>query len=119
MLCAYPIEMMLGVTPNSLEEGSTYWKIYRALKAWAGMTSPFTVVDPAVELGLLAGAGRAYLVLTNHSEEGKEGRVRMAGNAGRVSRLSADGCQPVEVKDGGFAYRLDGFSGTVYEVTGL
>jgi hypothetical protein len=47
----------------------------------------------------------------------KEGWVQMARGAGQVSRLSEEGYQPVEVKDGGFIYRLDGFSGAVYEVS--
>ena len=118
-LCAYPIEMMLGITPNALEEGASYWKIYQALKTWAGMSSPFTVDDPAVEVSLLAGAGRAYVVLTNHSAAVKEGLVHIAGQAGQASALGPDGRRSVEVKDGGFPYRLEGFSGVVYEVSGL
>lgn len=113
-LCAYPIEMMLGATPNALEERSSYWRLYWALKEWAGIHSPYVVADPAVEVGLLSGVGRSYVVLTNHSSQTVEGQV--VGAARQVTMLGADGPVAVQLQDGGWRYRLEGFSGTIYGV---
>ena len=118
-LCAYPIEMMLGVTPNALEEETNYWKIYRALKTWAGVRSPYTVTAPQVEVGLLSSSQRDYVVLVNHSASPKEGRVAVTGNARKilkVEHLTPAGRKAISPQATGFEYHLEGFSGTVFEV---
>ena len=115
-LCAYPIEMMLGVTPNALEEDTHYWKLYRALKTWAGVRSPYAVTAPQVEVGLLSGSQRDYVVLVNHSASTKEGRVAVTGSALKVEQLTPDGRKSVSLQATGWEYHLEGFSGTVFEV---
>ena len=116
-LCAYPLEMMLGVTPNAFEGSSPYWKIYRALKGWAGIHSPYTVTDPQVEVGLLYGKGHDYVVLVNHAAGVNEGQVAVNGKASQVNLLEPAGQKQVSLKDGGWAYCLEGFSGAIFEVT--
>ena len=115
-LCAYPIEMMLGVTPNALEEDTHYWKLYRALKTWAGVRSPYAITAPQVEVGLLSGSQRDYVVLVNHSASTKEGRVAVTGSALKVEQLTPDGRKSVSPQATGWEYHLEGFSGTVFEV---
>lgn len=115
-LCAYPIEMMLGVTPNVFEENSSYWKIYRGLKAWADIHSPYTLQDPDVEVGLLSGPGRDYIILVNHSPNEKEGRLLTETSVRGVEFLTPQGRKPASLVKGGWDYHLDGFDGVVMEI---
>jgi len=115
-LCVYPLEMMLGVTPNALEEESNYWKLYRALKTWAGVRSPYAITAPQVEVGLLSGSQRDYVVLVNHSSSAKEGRVAASGNVFKVEQLTPDGRKSISPQATGWEYHLEGFSGTVFEI---
>ena len=101
-LCAYHLEMMLGVTPNALEEETNYWKIYRALKTWAGVRSPYAVTAPQVEVGLLSGSQRDYVVLVNHSASSKKGRVAVSWNALKVEQLTPDGRKSISLQATGW-----------------
>ena len=115
-LCAYPIEMMLGITPNAFEGQSSYWKIYRALKIWASIQSAYIVTDPQVEVGVLTGLGRDYVILVNHSPDEKEGHLEVVPNIGKVEILTPQGRLPADLVEHGWAYQLEGFSGVVMEV---
>lgn len=115
-LCAYPIEMMLGITPNAFEGGSPYWKIYRALKHWADIHSTYDVNDPQVELGLLSGQELDYVVLVNHTSVVKEGRLVTIKNPIKVDLLQPTARQAVVLKDKAWDYHLEGFSGIIFEV---
>lgn len=114
VLCAYPIEHMLGLTPNAFEDSSSYWRLYRALKSAAGIQSPFSVDHPDVEVGCLSGEGRDYVVLANHSPHTLRGTVVTSRGKGRIAQILPDGPQPVGEGDS-WPYELAGFTGTLFE----
>ncbi len=69
VICAYPLEYALGSTANAFEKPGNCQRLYRGLKALAQIQSPFSVADPAIELGWLLGQDRDYVTLINHSSD--------------------------------------------------
>ena len=69
LLCAYPLESGLAVRPGVFEAPEETWRLYRALRQWAGVTPRFETDHPSVEVGALTGPGRGYAVLASHSPE--------------------------------------------------
>ena len=115
MLCAYPLELMVGATPNSLEAGSPFWRLYRALKGFAGIRSPFSVERPEVEVGWLSGAGRDYVILVNHAPATVNGSVLTSRGEGTVTHVLPEGARPVDYAGEAWPFELPGFTGTLYE----
>ena len=115
VLCAYPIEHMLGVTPNAFEDRSSYWRLYRALKELAGIQSPFTVDQPEVEVGCLCGADRDYVVLVNHAPETVSGGGVASRGKGQARKILPKGAQPVGEAGNTWPFELDGFTGILFE----
>jgi urease beta subunit len=74
------------------------------------------VADPQVEVGLLSGTDHDYVVLVNHGAAANEGQVAVTAEAGQAILLEPGGPKAVSLKDDGWTYRLEGFSGAVYEV---
>lgn len=116
ILCAYPIEMFLGVTPNVFEEGSSYWKLYRAIKAIAGIHDIYETGQPNVELGILSGKERDYVILVNHARQPQEGNVMVTNNLHQVVEIQPEQKSSVEFDSAGFAYQLQAFNGTIFEI---
>jgi len=115
LLCAYPVEFMLGASPNHLEEGSLYWRLYRALKGLAGIQSPFRVEWPEVEVGWLSGAKRDYVILVNHTSSPVSGQVTAARSEGQAIHVLPEGAKPVEHTGNTWPFELPGFTGTLFE----
>jgi len=115
VLCAYPIEFMLGVTPNAFEEGASCWRLYRALKRLAGIQSPFSVDRPEVEVGCLGGVGRDYVILVNHAPDTVQGEVVAACGDGNVMHILPEGAEPVDRAADTWSFELPGFTGTLFE----
>lgn len=116
VLCAYPIEMALGVTPNAFENNSNYWKIYRALKRWAGIRSAYEIESQNIELSILSGKKFDYIVLTNHSNETEEGFVSLQQPVSSVKMIDPAGKKMVNLNSNQFTFNLVGFSGMIFEV---
>ncbi|MCJ7739392.1 MAG: cellulase family glycosylhydrolase [Anaerolineae bacterium] len=114
LICAYPLEQMLGLVPNAFADDSPYWRLYRALKELAGIRSPFDVEEPEVELGLLSGSDRHYVVLVNHSSRNVSGTVRGSLGKGQVRQLNPGGSEAIG-EDESWHYELPGYSGVLFE----
>jgi hypothetical protein len=106
---------MVGATPNSLEAGSLYWRLYRALKEFAGIRSPFSVERPEVEVAWLSGAGRDYVLLVNHAPAAVSGSVLSSRGAGTVSHILPEGARPVDCVGEVWPFELPAFTGTLFE----
>jgi hypothetical protein len=114
VLCAYPIELMLGRTPNALEGRSNYWRLYRALKRLAGIQSLFSVDQPEVEVGCLTGKGRAYVIIVNHTPGTVSGNV-VASHEGEATRIRPEGTEFVAEAGDTWPFELPGFTGALFE----
>jgi endo-1,4-beta-mannosidase len=115
VLCAYPIEHMLAVTPNAFEDGADCWRLYRALKRLAGIQSPFTADRPEVAVGCLNGADRDYVILVNHTPSTVSGKVVARRSDGEAARILPEGAESVERAGSGWAFELPGFTGALFE----
>jgi hypothetical protein len=122
VLCAYPIELMLGRTPNAFEGKSSYWRLYRALKGLAGIRSPFSVDRPEVEVGCLTGerkgspepGRRAYVIIVNHTPGTVDGNV-VAAHRGEATRIQPEGTELVGEAGNSWPFELPGFTGALFE----
>jgi hypothetical protein len=115
VLCAYPIETMLGTTPNAFEGESFYWRLYRAVKQLAGIQSPFSANRPEVEVGCLTGKERDYVILVNHTSAAVSGEVVASRGNGEVMHILPEGIEPVVQTGGTWHFELSGFTGTLFE----
>jgi hypothetical protein len=68
VLCAAPIEAMLGSTPAAFETNQPAWRIYQAVAQKAGISASVCSGHPKIEAGSLIGEKRGYTVLVNHSD---------------------------------------------------
>ena len=118
-LCTYPLEAMLGKTPNVFEGESSFEEFYRSLKKWAGIHSPYSVDNSSLELGVLAGKNKDYVILVNHSGNSENGNITAKTLGFQVDLLTPDGRQTVKVQDNGWEYTIEPFSGLVFEVIRL
>lgn len=114
VLCAYPIEHMLGVMPNAFEGDFCFWRMYRALKMLANIQSPFAVEEPAVELGHLSGVERDYVILVNHTADPIGGSV-VAAQSGKASLVQPEGHQSITESGNAWPFELPGFTGALFE----
>ena len=114
VLGAYPIELMLGKSPNAFEDGSSYWPLYRALKGLAGIQSPFSVDRPEVEVGCLTGVGRDYVIIVNHTPGTVSGDV-VASHKGEATRTLPEGTELVAGTGDAWPFELPGFTGALFE----
>lgn len=114
VLCAYPIELMLGRTPNVFEGRSSCWRLYRALKGLADIQSPFSVDRPEVEVGCLTGEGRDYVIIVNHMPGAVSGNV-VASHKGQATRIRPEGTELVAEAGDTWPFELPGFTGALFE----
>jgi len=68
VLCAAPIEAMLGNTAAAFETNQPAWRIYHAVAQVAGKFANVHSGYPKVEAGSMIGDQRGYTVLVNHSD---------------------------------------------------
>jgi endo-1,4-beta-mannosidase len=115
VLCAYPIEFLLGATPNAFEDVAFCWRLYYALKQLAGIHSPFSVERPEVEVGWLSGQDRDYVILVNHTPGAVKDDVAVSHCEGRARHILPEGAIPVEQAGEGWRFELPGFTGALFE----
>jgi endo-1,4-beta-mannosidase len=117
LLCAYPIESYLAVQPAAFEREENTHRIYRAFRQWAGIMPLFQTDQPSVEVGALAGPGRGYAVLANHSPEVRKVAVTSRLPIKSACLITPTGTQPLVVEDKGWPLTLQGYDGAIVEWT--
>jgi len=115
LVCAYPIEKYLSRVPAAFGESENTHRIYQALADWAGVQPLFRTDQSEVEVGVLAGSGRGYLVLTNHSDAAESVMVSGGKALREVRQVTAAGTAPRELRGGSFGVNLEPFAGAVVE----
>ncbi len=115
LTCAWPIERYLARVPAAYETGEPTQRIYRALAAWAGVVPLFRTDRADVEAAALAGTGRGYVVVTNHSDAARNVTVTSRQSLGKAQRVTAGGVVPLEVQGNRFTLQLAPFGGEVIE----
>ena len=114
-LCAYPIESYLALKPAAFEAQENSYRIYQALRQWAGVQALFTSDHPMVELGSLVGNQHGYAVLANHSPENLEVKVTSLHPLKQVRRVTPNGFHELKSDRHSWTMVIEGFSGAVVE----
>jgi len=115
LVSAYPVEHYLAQTPAAFEGRESTWTLYRALKKYAGLGSPFDCDDPRVELSLLPRSSEGYLVVVNHGLEPIRAWISSALSLEEVRELAPGGAKGVAHSADGWEVELQGFCGTVFD----
>ena len=113
--CAYPIEKYSSRLPAAYGEGDNYHRLYRALAGWAGVQPLFRSDRPDVEIAALAGTGRGYVVITNHSEAAQTVTVTARNVLSGAQSVSPEGSTPLELRGNAFTIRVAPFGGEIVE----
>jgi len=114
LVSAYPVEHYLAQTPAAFDGRESTWTLYRALKKYAGLRSPFDCDDPRVELSLLPRSSEGYLVVVNHGLEPIRAWISSALSLEEVRELAPGGAKGVAHSADGWEVDLEGFCGTVF-----
>lgn len=115
LLCAYPLESGLAVRPGVFEAPEETWRLYRALRQWAGLTPAFETDHPSVEVGALTGPGRGYAVLASHSPDVREVTVTTSLPVQSVRQVTTEGTQPLTFKKGQWKLTIPAWDGAIVE----
>lgn len=114
LLCTYPVEHYLSVTPAAYEGDELTWRLYRALRSYAGVTSLFDCNDPRLELGVLPHQKDGYLIVVNHSFVVATTDIISSLPLAGVSELAPGSEKPLQSQDNRWEIQLGGFNGKLY-----
>ncbi|HVO60975.1 MAG TPA: hypothetical protein VMT53_08560, partial [Terriglobales bacterium] len=115
LLSAYPVEHYLANVPAVFDQAENTHRIYEAFRDWVGFKSAFQTDDPAIEISALNGDHRGYLVVVNHSAEGKNVMISAAAPVHTISRIAPEGVTPVSLQGFAFKLQLGPYDGTILE----
>jgi hypothetical protein len=115
LLSAYPIEMYLANKPLAFEGEDATFRIYEALREWAGIKATVWTDDPSVEASALNASNHGYLVLVNHSAQPKHVTIHTSLPVQTLSRITADGTETVTHETSGWSVQLDPYDGAVLD----
>ena len=115
LLSAYPIEAYLANQPIAFEGKDATYRIYRALRDWAGVKAMVWTDDPSVESAALNAKDHGYLVVVNHSAQSKNVLIGTTLPVRTLSRITADGNQTVVHQPSGWSLKLDPYDAAVLD----
>lgn len=115
LLCAYPIEIYLSSRPLAFEGKDATYRIYQALREWAGIKTMVRTDDPSVEAAALNAKDHGYLVVVNHAAQSKQVSIHMSLLGRALSRVTPDGNRALSHQQAGWLLQLDPYDGAVLE----
>jgi hypothetical protein len=117
LLCAYPLEAILARIPAVFERLEHTYRLYRALRHWAGITPLFETDHPSVEVSALLSSDRrhGYAVLANHSSQDCAVTLQATLPLFSAHRITAEGSQQLELRDDEIRIKIDAWDGAVVE----
>jgi endo-1,4-beta-mannosidase len=115
LLSAYPIEMYLANQPEAFEGKDATYRIYQALREWAGIKPMVWSDDPSVEVSALNARDHGYLVVVNHSAQSRQVTIHTSLPVRTLSRVTADGKRAVAQQRAGWLLQLDPYDGAVLD----
>lgn len=121
LLCAYPLETYLGVTPSAFEAEEPTHRLYRAFADSAGIVPRFCTNNPSVEAaGLIGegrGGGRGYVVLANHRGRACTVTLTARDPIRNVAQITPLGSDMLPGGDQTWTFALDAHGGAVLSWT--
>ena len=115
LLCAYPLESHLAVTPAAFEQAPALDRLYAAIREWSGVKPDFRTDQPSVEVAALKGDERGYAFLVNHSSLPRRVRVSSTLPLGSVRRITPEGPKALALEGDGWSLELEPYEGAVVE----
>jgi beta-galactosidase len=113
LLSAYPLEAYLGSQPMAFEKDEAAYRLFRALRAWAGIRPQVSTDQASVEASALVGRGRGYIVLANHSAEARSTLITTTLPVHKLTILDAGGEKAVRKDGDGWRVELPAYDGAV------
>jgi hypothetical protein len=115
LLSAYPLEAWLGSQPAAFEGKEATYRLYRALREWAGLRPTVSTDQPSVEASALIANGRGYFVLANHAGVAVRTHVDSALPVHELRQLTEGDAVAVAAERGGWTIELPPHSGAILE----
>ncbi len=115
LLSAYPLEAWLGSQPAAFEGKETTYRLYRALRDWAGLRAMVATDQPSVEASALTANGRGYFVLANHSGSAARTHLDSMLPVRELRRLTEGDPVAVGAERAGWTIDLPPHSGAILE----
>ena len=115
LLCSYPLESYLAVTPSAFEKSVPLDALYRALQEWSGIVPMFHSDQPSVEITTLRRTGSGYAVLVNHGAQAKEVTVTSVQPLHSLRRITPEGPQTLMLQGSGWKMEVEPFDGAIVE----
>jgi endo-1,4-beta-mannosidase len=115
LLSAYPIETYLANQPLAFEGKDASYRIYQALRDWAGVKATVWTDDVSVEASALNAKDHGYLVVVNHSSQPRQVLLQTSLPVRALRRVTAEGKQAVVRQQPGWSLQLDPYDGAVLD----
>ena len=115
LLSAYPIETYLANQPVAFEGKDATYRIYQALRDWAGVKPVVWTDDPSVESAALNAKDHGYLIVVNHTAQSRQVSIQTSLPVHTLSRVTANGKQAVAQQQSGWSLKLDPYDGAVLD----
>jgi len=113
LLSAYPIEMYLANQAAAFEGKDATYRIYQALREWAGIKPVAWTDDSSVEVSALSANDHGYLVVVNHAATAKNVSIQTSLPVGSLQRVSAGGSSSIERQQTGWPLQLGPYDGAI------
>jgi len=115
LLSAYPLEHYLAAVPAVFDQLEETHRIYAAFRDWAGIKPRFRTGQPSVEISVLAGERRGYVVLINHSAAAQNVTVSTTLPLSSVNRVDPDGAKSLMIEKSSWKMEIEPFDGAIVE----
>jgi len=115
LLSAYPIEHYLANVPAAFDQPENTQRIYEAFRDWAGVKPAFRSDHKEVEVSVLPGDHRGYVVLINHSDQPQDLTLFSTVQVRSYFWITPKGANPLALRGGNAKLRLGPFEGAVLE----
>jgi endo-1,4-beta-mannosidase len=115
LLSAYPLEHYLADVPAVFDKPEDTHRLYAAFRDWVGVKPAFRVDNPSVEVSVISGTGRGYVVAVNHSFETQKVTVHSATPVRAVSRIAVDGPKPLGTDGSSWQLEIAPFDAVIVE----
>jgi endo-1,4-beta-mannosidase len=115
LLCAYPIESYLAMTPAVFDQPEETHRLYRAFADWAGVQPLFRTDHPSVEVAGLVGNAHGYAVLANHAPLEHTVKVTTSLPLDSLIQVTPTGQKEIQFRNAAWTITIPAYDGAVLE----
>lgn len=115
LLSAYPLEHYLAALPAAFDKPEQTHRIYAAFRDWVGIKPRFQTDQASVEIAVLAGERRGYVVLINHSAVAQAVTTSTTLPLSSIHRIESDGAKSLTLEKFNWKMQIEPFDGAIVE----